>query len=221
MESVALVDLGLGLGRRAVAAFQQYGYAALFAFMFLETSLLFPFIPSEVAVPVAAALLVGSTVALLPFVLVAAAGATAGSLVAYRLFGEAGAAAVERYGRYVHVSESDVHRAQRWFDRWGTHSVFWGRLLPGLRSLISVPAGFARMDVTRFALYTAAGSGIFAAAVGGLVYYGRTRSVYAAVGAAAGRYLDAVGWPAVALAVVALVGVGGWLWIRRTEPEST
>jgi membrane protein DedA with SNARE-associated domain len=167
---------------RALLAFiEQYGYLGVFVFMFLETSLLFPFLPSEVVVPVAAALLVETPADVVLFAAVSAAGATTGSLVAYYAFGRTGAAVIERYGRYVRVSPAEIDRSQRWFRRWGESTVFWGRLLPVVRSLISIPAGFARMPVERFVLYTAAGSFLFNLAVAALVYYGSRQPLYGAL----------------------------------------
>lgn len=151
----------------------RYGLLALFIFVFLETSMLFPFVPSELVFPFAAALLVTSPVTFLVFVLVAAAGATVGSLFAYYVFDTARQPVIDRYGSYVHVSAGDIERAGRWFHRWGESSVFWGRLLPVLRSIISIPAGVAGMHTGKFALYSATGSGLFAAGVAALVVTGR------------------------------------------------
>lgn len=150
----------------------QYGYLALLLFVFAETSLLFPFLPSELVVPAAAALLVTGPVSFLVFVLAAAIGGLAGSLVAYYAFGTGSSRLLDRLDSRIHVSESEIERARGWFRRWGDSAVFWGRLLPGVRSLISIPAGFAGMDVGKFALYSGAGNGLFAACVAALVFFG-------------------------------------------------
>src|SRR5699024_5361318 len=157
----------------ATALLTQYGFLALFVFAFLETSLLFPFVPSELVVPVAAALLVTGPASFLAFVIALTAGATVGSLFLYFVFDAAHQPVIDRYGGYVSVSADDVERASGWFRRWGESSVFWGRLLPVLRSIISIPAGIAGMDIGKFAVYSAGGSGLFAAAVAGLVLTGR------------------------------------------------
>ncbi|MDS0282707.1 DedA family protein [Haloarcula onubensis] len=140
--------------------------------MVLETSLLLHFVPSEVVLPVAAALLVVGPLSFAAFVLVATAGATVGSLVAYVLFGRNGARVLDRYGRYVHVSQADLDRWQGWYRRWGESSVFWGRLLPFVRALVSVPAGAAAMPPRTFVVYSAAGSLLFNASLTYLVYAG-------------------------------------------------
>lgn len=160
-----------GVAHAIVDLVKQYGYIVIFVFMFLETSMVFPLVPSEIVVPSTAYILVHGPVDLVVFVLAATAGATVGSLFAYYVFGETSHFVLERYGEYVRVSDAEVDRAQRWFHYWGESSVFWGRLLPILRSIISIPAGFAEMAVGKFAVYSATGSGIFTAAVAVLVYY--------------------------------------------------
>ncbi len=164
---------GLELEQTVTTLITQYGFLVLLVFLFLETSMLFPFIPSELVVPLAAVLLVTSPMAFLVFVLTAAAGGTIGSLFLYYVFDMAHQPVIDRYGSYVHVSETDIERAGHWFRRWGESSVFWGRLLPVLRSVISIPAGLSGMNMGKFAVYSGAGSGLFAAAVAALVVTGR------------------------------------------------
>lgn len=147
-----------------LALLTQYGYLAFFLFMFGESSMVFPFVPSEVVVPAAAELLVTGVTSFCAFVLVGTAGATLGSLFAYYVFGATSHEALNHYGRYVRVSERDIDRARYWFQRWGEQTVFWGRLLPAVRSLISIPAGFAGMNRRKFVAYSAAGSALFTAA---------------------------------------------------------
>lgn len=148
----------------------QYGYLALFVFMFLETSMLFPLLPSEVTIPFAAAILVTGPASFGLFVLAATAGATLGSVVAYYLFAATGDRALTRYRDRLRVSDDRIERARGWFRRWGEGSVFWGRLFPVARSVISIPAALARMEIRRFTTYSAAGSACFAAGVAALVY---------------------------------------------------
>ncbi|WP_049902667.1 DedA family protein [Halococcus agarilyticus] len=165
--------VGIPIEETATTLLAQYGLLALFVFMFLETSLLFPFVPSELVVPVAAAAIVDGPASFAAFVLVVMAGGTAGSLFAYYVFDAAHQPLVDRYGAYVRVSETDVARARRWFRRYGESSVFWSRLLPVARSVISIPAGIAGMHAGKFAAYSGIGSGLFAAGVAALVVTGR------------------------------------------------
>lgn len=68
---------------------------------------------------------------------------------------------VLRFGKFVGIKQRDVDAAFRWFDKYGTFVIFFGRLVPLIRSLVSIPAGLAKMSLIRFSLLTAAGSGIW------------------------------------------------------------
>ena len=68
---------------------------------------------------------------------------------------------VLRFGKFVGIKQRDVDAAFRWFDKYGTFVIFFGRLIPLIRSLVSSPAGLAKMNMVRFSLLTAAGSGIW------------------------------------------------------------
>lgn len=87
----------------------------------------------------------------------------------------------ERYGQYVHVSQEEIDRSQRWFYQWGKTSMLWGRLLPVLRSIISIPVGFTEMNQGRFTAYTLVGALLFNLGVGTIVYYGKEQSLYLVV----------------------------------------
>lgn len=160
------------LGRTALQFVSEYGFLAVVAFTFLEASLLFPLLPSEVVVPGAAALLVDGPVTFGLFAASVAFGTTAGGLFAFHVFGERGRAALASRGGWLRISEDDLERGCRWFRKWGESSVLWGRLLPILRSVVSIPAGMAGMDRWKFAAYTATGGLAFGAGVAGLVVTG-------------------------------------------------
>lgn len=167
----------MDLTQVALELVRTYGYVGVFVFTFLESSMLFPFLPSEVVLPAAAVLLVGDPVSLSLFVIAATAGVTVGSLALYSVLARGGRRALDRRS-FLRVDREDVERGRRWFRRWGEHSVLWGRLLPGLRSLVTIPAGLAGMDRRRFVAYTTVGGLAFNTAVGGLVLLGRRESVY-------------------------------------------
>ena len=98
----------------------------------------------------------------MPWLVVAAfAGAVgnlAGSLLAYYVGALGGRPLVNRYGRFVLMSPHDLDVAERWFTKYGTWAIFFSRVLPVVRTFISLPAGIARMNVWRFSLYTFVGS---------------------------------------------------------------
>jgi membrane protein DedA with SNARE-associated domain len=81
-----------------------------------------------------------------------------GSVPAYYLGLYGGRPLVEKYGKYVLISHRDLDLADRWFERYGDWAIFFSRLLPVVRTFISFPAGVARMNFTRFVIYTFSGS---------------------------------------------------------------
>lgn len=205
------------LGTAALQFIQLYGPLALFLFTFLETSMLFPFFPSEVVVPAAAALLIVDPISFVVFVGAATIGGTLGAFVLFYAFRGPGSRGLGRLRERIDVSEDATERGRRWFRRWGTSSVFWGRLLPALRSVVTIPAALADMSPTRFGVYTAAGTVLFYAAVGAVVYYGRQQSLFEAVGSVAADR------PVLTVVVVAVALVMGLLVVtqyRRRERGS-
>ena len=121
-----------------------YGLLAVFVYLALETGMILHFAPSEIVVPFAAAELVHGPFSFLVFVLVATTGATIGAVFPYAIFRRYGRIALDRYGRYVHITPEDVDRGEDWFRRWGESSVLWGRILPFVRAYISIPADSLR-----------------------------------------------------------------------------
>jgi membrane protein DedA with SNARE-associated domain len=145
-------------------ALQWPGVVALMAI----ESCLIPF-PSEIIMPLAGWMLIDAKS--LPAVFVLAAGAwgalgnTIGSVAAYYIGAGAGRPFLNKYGRYVLLSQRDLEISDRWFARSGSWTVFIGRLLPLIRTYISLPAGIAKMNVVKFIVYTFAGSFIWSSAL--------------------------------------------------------
>lgn len=137
----------------------DYGYLAIFILMLAESACI-P-VPSELTMLFAGALSAGAVAgAHLNLVLVIAAGVAgnvAGSYLAWGIGAYGGRAAWHRWGRYILLRDDDIDRAERWFGRHGTKAVFFGRLLPVVRTFISLPAGLARMPAARFGIYTVVG----------------------------------------------------------------
>jgi membrane protein DedA with SNARE-associated domain len=137
----------------------SYGYLAIFVLMVAESACI-P-VPSEVTMVFGGALAAGAVAgAHLNLVLVIAAGVAgnvAGSYIAWGVGAYGGRAAWRRWGRYVLLRPEDIDRADGWFKRHGAKAVFFGRLLPVVRTFISLPAGIARMSPARFGIYTLAG----------------------------------------------------------------
>jgi len=123
-------------------------------------------LPSEIVMPLAGVMLVeGKLLAgvnpWLSLVLVALAGATGcliGSIAAYGIGYAGGRPLMLKYGRYVLISQHDAEKADRFFQKWGSETVFFSRLLPVIRTYISLPAGIAKMPFVKFCIYTFLGS---------------------------------------------------------------
>ena len=85
-------------------------------------------------------------------------GGMAGSIFAYFVGAKGGRKFVDKYGKYFLIKKSHVDLAQKWFDKYGIRAVFFSRMLPVVRTFISLPAGFARVNFKAFLFYTFAGS---------------------------------------------------------------
>jgi membrane protein DedA with SNARE-associated domain len=157
----------------AVVAFvQQYGYVALFVFIALETAWIIHFVPSEIVIPIAALGLVSDPLSFAVFVTIMTVGAVLGSVLAYYLFGRYGDYVLQRYGHVLRVPESELARSKRWFRTHGEGFLLWGRLVPVLRTPISIPAGYAETPMHRFLAYSTVGWGLYNTALVALVYSG-------------------------------------------------
>ena len=128
---------------------------------------IFPPIPSEVVMPIAGIVAGRGDMNIVIVIIVGTAGAVAGQLAWYWLglrIGEEGLKQLaRRHGRWLTVSPRDIERADHWFDTHGGKAVIIGRLVPGIRTLISLPAGLAEMPLTRFLIYSTVGSGVWTA----------------------------------------------------------
>lgn len=144
---------------------QSSGYFAVFALMTLESA--FIPIPSEVTMPFAGFLASRGMLNLWIVVFMGGLGNLVGSLVGYyigALFKEEMLLGwIRRYGKYVLLREEDYYRGLTWFSKYGSLGVFASRLLPAVRTFISLPAGVFKMNVIKFSLYTFIGSLLWSA----------------------------------------------------------
>ncbi len=139
-----------------VATISALGYSGIVLLMAIESACI-P-LPSEIIMPFSGYLVSIGQLNLWAVAVAGAVGCVVGSLAAYWLGFFGGRPLIERYGRYVLISRRDLDLADRWFERYGEAIVFASRLLPVIRTFIAFPAGVARMDLTRFVVYTFAGS---------------------------------------------------------------
>jgi len=135
------------------------GYWGIFLLMFLESTF-FPF-PSEIIMIPAGYLAYKGEMNLYIVVLVGILGSVGGALFNYYLAMHFGRKFILKYGKYFFIKEETLDKLEAFFVKHGELSTFNGRLIPGIRQLISLPAGLARMNVAKFSLYSALGAGIW------------------------------------------------------------
>ncbi len=216
---MGLGDILNAINEWALGLISTLGYPGLGLVMLLEN--VFPPIPSELILPLAGWLTLGenATFTLLGVTLVGAIGSVAGAFFFYgigRWFDESRVRyLLQRFGKWFMLSESDLDTALAWFKKYGEYVIFFGRMVPIVRSLISVPAGLAKMNIPRFAFYTALGTALWSFLL-----------------AFAGRLLGE-SWPIVSdiinqyenvvyvLCAIAVVGFFGYrFWQRRKKAVS-
>jgi membrane protein DedA with SNARE-associated domain len=139
-----------------VATISALGYSGILLLMAIESACI-P-LPSEIIMPFSGYLVSTGQLNLFGVAVAGAVGCVVGSLVAYGVGMYGGRPLIEKYGRYVLLSRHDLDLADRWFASHGEIIVFVSRLLPAIRTFIAFPAGVARMNLTRFVIYTFAGS---------------------------------------------------------------
>ncbi len=135
------------------------GYWGIFLLMFLESTF-FPF-PSEIIMIPAGYLAFKGEMNIYMVVLVGILGSLGGALLNYYLAQSLGRKLILKYGKYFFIKEKTLDKLDTFFAKHGEISTFTGRLIPGIRQLISLPAGLARMNLATFSFYTSLGAGIW------------------------------------------------------------
>lgn len=192
------------------AVMEDYGYGGIFFLILAEN--IFPPIPSEIVLTVGGFMTTTAELSAAGVVAASTAGSVAGAIILYftgrwlsveRLEG-----LIEKHGIWLRISKQDIHKADAWFDRYGIWTVFFGRLVPVVRSLISIPAGMSGMQLKWFLLFTTAGTLIW-------------NTILVSLGAAVGENREAImrqlelysNFVYILLAVGAILGV--WYFIRK------
>ena len=183
----------------------EAGYAGIAAVMAIET--VFPPIPSELVLPLAGFQVAHGSLGYLPALGAATLGAVVGALLLYLLARVGGRPLILKLHPLLRMTEADLDRADRWFHSRAVPIVFFGRLVPGIRSLASVPAGLAEMPVWRFVAATTAGALAWNALLLGAgallgTQYDRIEGVVGPIGTGV-------------LIVVVVACVSGVVWLRR------
>lgn len=137
----------------------DWGYLGIFVMMMFESTAL-P-IPAEVVLPPAAFWAAQGRFNIALIIVAATAGSWVGSALSYYVAWRLGRPLVNRYGKWVLLSPSKVQKADLWFEEYGAGGIFVARLLPGIRHIISIPAGLFRMNFRWFSLMTIIGAGLY------------------------------------------------------------
>ena len=146
-----------------LAIMAKFGYLGIIFAMFAEN--VFPPIPSEVIMPAAGFAVARGDLNLLLVIVAGTLGSVLGALPLYYYGSLSNKERLidftEKYGKYVFVKPDDVISADDWFNKHGKKAVFFGRMVPGIRSLISIPAGMNKMPLLPFIILTTAGAAIW------------------------------------------------------------
>jgi len=216
--------MGLGdilnvINEWALGLISTLGYPGLGFVMFLEN--VFPPIPSEIVLPLAGWLTIGdhAPFTLLGVTIVGAIGSVAGAFFFYgigRWFDESRVRyLLQRFGKWFMLSENDLDTALAWFKKYGEYVIFFGRMVPIVRSLISVPAGLAKMNIPRFTFYTALGTALWSFL---LAFAGR---LFGESWPLVAEYVNQYEHVVYALFALAVIGFFGYrFWQRRKQAAS-
>ena len=193
----------VGIAAQVIDALGEWGVGLM---TFLET--VFPPIPSEVILPLAGFLTQQGSMNVVLVFATSTLGAYAGALFLYWLGCKAGLErSITLLSKLPLVDREDFEKASSWFKRHGKSAIFFGRLLPGVRSLISLPAGAERMNLVTFSIFTIAGAGLWNAVLIGL---GALLGTQYHLIDQYSRFLNYVVYAAVAVFV-------GWLVVRSVR----
>lgn len=147
-------------------------YPGVFLAALIET--VFPPIPSEAIFPLAGYVVLKNnlpTFHVITVGIVGGAGATLGAFIIYLIALKLGRAGLTRYLKYAKIKEESLNKADRWFEKYGDKSVIFGRLIPGIRELVSIPAGIFKMNYKKFLIFTFIGSTTWSIALTLAGYY--------------------------------------------------
>ena len=135
------------------------GYPGIFILMMLESTM-FP-LPSELVMPFAGFLVASGKMSFAFALIASILGSITGSFISYYMGFKGGKYFIKRVGRYFFLDGEHLEKANSWFKRYGGRTIFFCRFVPGIRHVISIPAGVGKMNLSRFTLFTVLGAGIW------------------------------------------------------------
>lgn len=184
----------------------DWGYFGIFVLMSIESSFI-PF-PSEIVLIPAGYLASQSQMSIGAIMASTLGGSLFGAYINYYLALFVGRKFLQRYGRYFFIKESALAKMDGFFLKHGAISTFTGRLIPGIRQLISIPAGLAKMNLAKFTLYTSLGAGIWAFILVMLGFFiGENKELIESM------------LKEITMAVVALVAIIGFVYYRYQKKQ--
>lgn len=151
-----MFDLIAVISGFALDTIEKTGYTGIFVLSLLESAAI-P-IPSEIVVPFSGFLVSLGRFSFWPVVVLISVANLAGSIILFFIGRSGGRWILEHYGKYILIHSDDLEKGDRWFKRYGTKAVFFGRLLPVVRTFISLPAGIAEMSFYKFSFFTFLGA---------------------------------------------------------------
>ncbi len=184
----------------------QFGYLGVFLLILVEN--IFPPIPSEVILTLGGFMTTTTLMTKFGIIVASTAGSVIGAAILYWIGTlsdvERLEKIVQKYGKFLRLTIKDIHKADAWFDKYGVWAVFFGRLVPLVRSLISIPAGMSNMKFSLFLLFTTLGTLIW-------------NTVLVSVGAAVGENWDEIVgymdiYSNIVYAILAVVGIAFLVW---------
>lgn len=194
----------------------HYGYFGLFIASVLSSACI-P-VPSEIFYGFAGALCTTAITGHARFsigwvIVIGTIGSLVGAVIAYEVGRSAGRTIVDRWGKWILVTHKDLDAGERWFAKYGALSVLLGRVIPVVRSFISVPAGMAEMKRVPFAILTTIGSAVWVALLAGLGYAAGSNWTHVS------HDFHTAQWPIIAV-IVLLITWGLWHRIRSVRAHS-
>lgn len=154
-----MISISASLANLVIYLIESLGYFGIFLGMTIESACI-P-LPSEVIMTFAGFVVNEGKLTLTNIILVGILGNLVGSLITYYIGLKGARPLLEKYGKYILITKEKLDNADKWFNKHGDVAVFFGRILPGIRTFISLPAGINKMDIKKFIIYTLIGSGIW------------------------------------------------------------
>ena len=151
-----ITDIIVSISSIVIYLITELGYLGIFVAMTMESAAL-P-IPSEIVMPFAGFIAFQGHLDFWAIILAGTLGNLVGSILLYYIGLKGGRPVLMRYGKYILISEREIKIAEEWFRKFGSKVIFFSRMLPVVRTFVSLPAGTAKMDIKKFSFYTLVGS---------------------------------------------------------------